>query len=333
MGPVTSKSYFGGVAIFDENLALAFKKLGQRVIIVTNQSDKLKNKSVDTIYKDSIHTVEFVNSYVPDLVIASLTYVKYLPVIKSKYKIYYLHGFFNMSYYGQIKSILGITYQKLFLMNNIKVIANSALTKIINENIFNLRVDKTIYIGVSDFFVNYARKENESEAKKENIILYAGRLVKAKNVDKIIEAFKRCKIDATLVIAGDGEEKEKLIKLSRGAKNIKFTGQLAQNELLEYYKKAKTFISLNPTEPYGMSYAEALLLKDNIISPNSGGQVEYLKKYKDHVEFVDIDNIKNISNAMARMMQKDNIEKLTEKDFYDFSYDRTAEEILQGLKN
>ena len=37
LGPVTTKTYFGGVAVFDEELAAGFKHNKWEVVLITNQ--------------------------------------------------------------------------------------------------------------------------------------------------------------------------------------------------------------------------------------------------------------------------------------------------------
>lgn len=39
LGPVTTKTYFGGVAVFDEELAAGFKHNKWEVVLITNQKN------------------------------------------------------------------------------------------------------------------------------------------------------------------------------------------------------------------------------------------------------------------------------------------------------
>ncbi|HEA3142097.1 TPA: glycosyltransferase, partial [Escherichia coli] len=63
---------------------------------------------------------------------------------------------------------------------------------------------------------------------------FAGRLVKSKNVDLIINAIKQLK-NVQLSIVGDGEQKDYLYKLAKDC-DIEFLGPMNHNELARWYK-------------------------------------------------------------------------------------------------
>lgn len=46
LGPVTTKTYFGGVAVFDEELAAGFKHNEWEVVLITNQKTLIQKKMV-----------------------------------------------------------------------------------------------------------------------------------------------------------------------------------------------------------------------------------------------------------------------------------------------
>ena len=46
LGPVTTKTYFGGVAVFDEELAAGFKHNEWEVVLITNQKKALIQKKM-----------------------------------------------------------------------------------------------------------------------------------------------------------------------------------------------------------------------------------------------------------------------------------------------
>ncbi len=99
---------------------------------------------------------------------------------------------------------------------------------------------------------------------EESDLVFAGRLVKEKNVDLIIRAVKILKDsvpDVKCVIIGDGPDKQALVSLSerlgvRG--NIVFKGFLADHdEVIAFMKSSKVFILPSTREGFGIVVLEA----------------------------------------------------------------------------
>ena len=99
------------------------------------------------------------------------------------------------------------------------------------------------------------KAERRSETMR---ILFAGRLLALKNVDKLVEAVKGLSFPCSLTIVGDGPEMEKLKAMSAGVPNIRMTGQLPRAETIEQMKEADVFIMLSSPETYGLVYLEAM---------------------------------------------------------------------------
>jgi glycosyltransferase involved in cell wall biosynthesis len=83
--------------------------------------------------------------------------------------------------------------------------------------------------------------------------LVVSRLVPYKRVDLAIKAFN--KLRHTLVIVGSGSEEKRLKSMSR-SKNIKFVGQVSEEELIKYYKGARALI-MPQEEEFGIVSVEA----------------------------------------------------------------------------
>ena len=63
----------------------------------------------------------------------------------------------------------------------------------------------------------------------------------------------------SLNIVGDGTDRENLQNLAkRLGVNVNFIGKIDPKEIYKYYEDADVFVSLNPHEPYGIVYLEAL---------------------------------------------------------------------------
>ncbi|RLC37975.1 hypothetical protein DRH27_03400, partial [Candidatus Falkowbacteria bacterium] len=127
----------------------------------------------------------------------------------------------------------------------------------------------------------------------EPLVLYLGRLKAYKSIDNLIKAFKTVaeKIPrARLVIAGSGEEKNRLKELARNLGldiNVTFTGRVSDEKKLSLLQHA--WVSINPSymEGWGITTIEANAcgtpviasdvpgLRDSVINPHTGFLVEY----------------------------------------------------------
>lgn len=99
--------------------------------------------------------------------------------------------------------------------------------------------------------------------------LYVGRLVKYKKVDLLIDTFND--LGLPLIIVGTGSEKSKLKYKSK--KNIKFLGNISDNELAEVYSNAKAFL-MPQDEDFGITAVEAQSFGIPVIAYKSGGAID-----------------------------------------------------------
>ena len=333
LGPVVTSSYYGGVAVFDEELAQGFVDNGWEAVLVTSQKDAVK-KDIPLFIATKSEMSEFLNKENPDLIIASLAYARLLPRKNLAKVAYFLHGFFLQSYYGPLKSILASTYQKWLIRRCDYVFANSYFTAMINKEFFGIKADEVFQLGVSNEFLR--NSENcDKIAKIPNSIIFAGRLVKAKGVEALIKAVRFLHeegVPHTLYIAGDGPEREYIERFAKeNSLNIILLGRLDSGEMIKWYKKTEVFVSLNPSEPFGIVFPEALICGCKIVCPLTGGQVEYLMDYKESVSFVNENDEKSIAYGLKKMLQSGNSTVSIENCKARFNYKRVALEMIKYI--
>lgn len=93
----------------------------------------------------------------------------------------------------------------------------------------------------------------------KTVFLYAGRLIKRKNVDLLVSALRDSKqAQAALLVVGDGDEREALKALASEDQRIKFVGSASQQELAFYYALADVLVLPSRTEPWGLVINEAM---------------------------------------------------------------------------
>ncbi|KAJ48889.1 group 1 glycosyl transferase [Clostridium tetanomorphum DSM 665] len=97
--------------------------------------------------------------------------------------------------------------------------------------------------------------------ENEKILLYLGRIGKEKNIEEIMENFSLSSEDKKLLIVGGGPYldnlKIKVKELSLENKVI-FTGMIAPQQVVKYYKISDVFLTASISETQGLTYLEAL---------------------------------------------------------------------------
>ncbi len=124
--------------------------------------------------------------------------------------------------------------------------------------------------------VNLASLE-PGEIHTTPIILYLGRLKAYKSVDVLIRAFTAIlakQPKAKLVIAGDGEERRNLEKLSDElglGTNVSFTGKISEQEKLELLQKSWVLCNPSMMEGWGITTIEANACGVPVVAANVPG--------------------------------------------------------------
>lgn len=343
-GPVCSDKYFGGVATFTEGLADGFKLNGDEVTILTDYSNKERTLNgveiiavSDDVARKKMKThkdiANKINEIKPDFVVSSLEYGLANNKLNKNIKtIHYLHGFPSLQR-GFFKNFFVEHITKYIANRSSYVLANSKLTQKMNEQRFKTYAKDVVNVAVGYEFLNMLDRVNSDMTRvlsaDEKHVLYTGRLVKDKNVDCIIKGFAKIKEkNVVLDIVGDGPLKEELQELAKELEiNVVFHKKVSQETVVKYYRDSKVFISLNPEEPYGIVYPEALSCNTNIVCPNRGGQMDTLVNYKNRVEFVEPFDAQSVANGIENALKKEN-EPFEREYIYDnFSYSKAAVEI------
>jgi len=123
------------------------------------------------------------------------------------------------------------------------------------------------------------------KSKKQNAILFVGRLIHRKGVDLLIKAFSKLpqsfKRKYQLWVAGDGPQKEKLQQLAaelKVEKNIKIMGRKNKQEVKKMFQQAKLFVLPSYNEGMSNALLQALASGLPVIFTNTGGSTELVDK-------------------------------------------------------
>jgi len=111
--------------------------------------------------------------------------------------------------------------------------------------------------------INLQKITGIKPANKTCDIIFAGRLIKEKNIDVLLNAVARLKANLPQLkccIIGDGPEKDRLLKLSREleiAGNVEFAGFLEYDALIARIKSSRVFVLPSSREGFGIIVIEA----------------------------------------------------------------------------
>ncbi|GAB6124834.1 glycosyltransferase [Humidesulfovibrio idahonensis] len=99
------------------------------------------------------------------------------------------------------------------------------------------------------------------------------RLDRLKRVDRVISAFLAMP-DRSLVITSNGPETRPLLRLARGAPNIRFVGPLSETRYREALAGCIATINVAWAEDFGMSAVESMASGKPVIAARGGGLAE-----------------------------------------------------------
>lgn len=302
---------YGGTGVFCRNLAKGLKKYFPHkyeiiLLIFDNTGLLEKDKEIfDSIYsknkyphKDIRRIIEFflyiqwvkkiLKNLNPDIVLSIGTYLNIIMslIIKKNKLILTEHDVPSVRLnYSSYKYIIKLIMK--FLYRDKLVIGVSKKVKEDLKKNFKVKNAKFIYNGIDkeEIYILSEEAINEDIINKPYIISI-GRLTTQKDFLTLIKAYsitlnKNKEIKENLIIIGDGEDKQKILKLIRElnlSDRVFLLGY--KHNPYPYLKKAKLFILSSIWEGYGIALVEALVLGIPVISTNWLGASEILDNGK-----------------------------------------------------
>jgi len=164
--------------------------------------------------------------------------------------------------------------------------------------------------------------------QKENYYLAGGRLARPKRVDLAIKAFNRLNLPLIVFgkgFAGYGKELKKIAK-----NNIKFVGEITEDEKMKLMSQAKAFIFCAQDEDFGITPVEVMSQGTPVIALNSGGVKESVIDGKTGI-FFEKPEVNSLISAVKRF-EKTTISKedciKQANNFSKESFDKKIKEII-----
>ena len=192
-------------------------------------------------------------------------------------------------------------------------------------------------------------KENFGFSNEDFIVLYCGRIMESKGVDKLLESIIQTPQDVKLLIVGSvnfktNETSPFLAKIEKIVKSnpskIKMTGYIDQDDLYQYYKMAD--LQVVPTiieEAAGLVVIEGQMCGLPQIVTRSGGMIEYTTKdtivLERNEQLVD-----NLSHEIIRLSKdKNSLKKMSQssldhsKTYNSQNYHKNFIAIIENMLN
>lgn len=359
--------FLGGVERFTEKLSEQFLKLGYRVIIVTSNHAQLppvEEMDGRKIYR--LPTKKLFRERYP-LLDKNQEFSKLMAELETE-EIDYL--ICNTRF--QLTTLLGLQFakkQKLpslvidhgsshFSVNNKLVdffgaIYEHLLTSVIKSyptkfyavsqrsadwlKHFKIQASGLIYNSVdSDIYDRFKDSTFLDKGSGQTIITYAGRLIREKGVQLLLEAFQNLPESEglELVIAGDGPMKSELEE-KYNRPDIHFVGRLDFPEVMSLMNQTDIFVypSMFP-EGMPTSILEAGMLKCAVIATDRGGTAEVITD--DSLGMIVEENSKAVEEALKFYLNNpekilSSGQKLQDRILSEFTWEKTAKHLLEVI--
>lgn len=212
----------------------------------------------------------------------------------SHYNLYFknkLLRFFSKPIINHLRS-----WDKVASQRSDKIIAISSEVKERIEKYYQ-RDSEVIFPPVKNL-----NKDNKF-SNNRNYYLVVSRLVPYKKVDLAVKAFDKLKLP--LIIVGSGSEYLRLRLMAKT--NIKFTGQVSEEELTKYYKGAKALI-MPQEEEFGIVSIEAQFFGIPVIAYKGGGALDTVTEGKTGTFFLR-QEVDSIASAVAQFNQRPEVNR------------------------
>jgi glycosyltransferase involved in cell wall biosynthesis len=212
------------------------------------------------------------------------------------------------------------------------IFADSESTKSDLEEYYHLPSKRiqVVYPGVSVITPNEDVRDRAARTFhiEKPFLLSVGKIEPRKNLARLIEAFSQLKrTDVELLIVGP-QGWDTTLSPPPG---VRFLGFVPDAELYALYTLSCGFIMPSLWEGFGYPVLEAMLLKAPLATSNRSSLKELGEH---HAELFDPENTVEITEALKKLLNKSNPERLTAAQTYakTFTWKRYAQQVIHSLE-
>lgn len=212
-------------------------------------------------------------------------------------------GIYWFKYLG-VFGIFGWFVEKLatLISSNLIVVSRFTLTKLLKSGVRKER------ITLIENGIDIAKIKKASQNAEQSDLIFAGRLIKEKNIDILIKTVNEINKTFTKIkcyIIGEGPEKRNLELLTNDLglnNNVRFLGFLEEENLYNFFKSSKIFTLLSEREGFGIVAVEANACGLPVITINTRDNAAKDLIKNNHNGFVCELNIQTIANQIKDIL-------------------------------
>jgi len=150
-----------------------------------------------------------------------------------------------------------------------------------------------------------ALKARFGKREGDVFLFTASRLVLSRGVEDCIEALVHLPSHVKLLIAGDGEDREKLVHIASGlgvSERVLFAGHVPHEELPAYFHVSDVFVRPSLIEGMGSAFIEAFAAGIPVVATAVGGIPDFLT---DHITglFCDVRDPESVADAVKKYLE------------------------------
>ena len=277
----------------------------------------------------------------PDIIHTHLGHADFLGLFSAKnikcksfctmHNIYFKKNFIDFIIFGVYRFIL---------LKNVNVIS---ISKSVESHVVNrLKVPQKRSYLLSNAIPNGLFVLEKTSSDEINL-LFVGRLTKQKSVETLVKAIKELtkknlKKKFKLIIIGDGNMKESLMKLSADLgvrKIVQFMGE--QKDINKYYLQADIFVLPSIWEGFGIVILEAFSAKAAVIASNIEGPAELISHNENGLLFEPKNHVQLAERITELINDEEKRHKIAQKGYDSFTQkfhiDTYVEKLNQLYKN
>ena len=230
-------------------------------------------------------------------------------------------------------SYLGYYFLEERWLGNYRNIPTVTVSESSRRDLVDLGFKKVFVVGEG---LSFAPLEELAEKEENPVVIYAGRLKKAKRPDHAIRAFKlvRSRVpDAELWVAGDGYLRGELTRMA--CDGVRFFGSVGDVDRRELMKKSWVLVNPSVREGFGLNVVEADALGVPCVAYDVAGLRDAVIDGKTGL-LVQPGNVEALAEAIIRVLTDESLRiKLSEEALAysrSFSWDKVADTFIKVIR-
>jgi glycosyltransferase involved in cell wall biosynthesis len=218
-------------------------------------------------------------------------------------------------------------------LRNYRRIPTVTVSESTRKDLAGLGFEKVFVVGEG---LNFKPSRKLAEKEGYPVVVYAGRLKKAKRPDHAVKAFevvRRAVPNAELWIIGDGYFRDKLMSIA--CEGVRFFGSLSNEERRNLIKKAWVLVNPSVREGFGLSVVEANALGVPCVAYDVAGLRDSIIEGETGL-LVKSGDVEALAEAVVQVLTSDALRiKLSEKALVysrSFSWDEVTDEFMKVVR-